>query len=153
MSVEAKLKELGISLPPAPRPVAAYVPAVKSGNLLFLSGVIPFVNGKMTHVGKLGKEISTEDGYEAARISLLNALAIIKSELGSLDQVKQIVKLTGYVASSPGFTQQPQVINGASDLLIKLFGEKGLHARVSVGVAELPLGASIEIELVVELKG
>jgi enamine deaminase RidA (YjgF/YER057c/UK114 family) len=104
MSVEAKLKELGISLPPAPRPVAAYVPAVKSGNLLFLSGVIPFVNGKMTHVGKLGKEISTEDGYEAARISLLNALAIIKSELGSLDQVKQIVKLTGYVASSPGFT-------------------------------------------------
>ena len=152
MSVETKLKELSITLPPAPKTIAAYVPAVKSGNLLFLSGVIPLIDGKMTHVGKLGKEIPVEDGYEAARITLLNTLSIIKTELGSLDRIERIVKLTAYVASSPGFTQQPKVVNGASDLLIKIFGEKGLHARVSVGVVELPLGAPIELELVVEIK-
>jgi enamine deaminase RidA (YjgF/YER057c/UK114 family) len=152
MPFEAKLKELGITLPPAPKPIAAYIPAVRSGNLLYLSGVIPIVDGKMTYIGKLGKEVPVEDGYEAARIALLNALAIIKGEVGSLDQIERIIKLTGYVASSPGFTQQPAVINGASDLLLKIFGEKGLHSRVSVGAAELPLGAPVELDLLVELK-
>ncbi len=152
MSFENKLKQLQISLPAPPKPVASYVPAVRYGEFLFLSGVIPLVDGKMIYTGKLGKEIETENGYEAARICLLNALAIIRGKLGSLDHVEQVVKLTGYVASSPGFTDQSTVINGASDLLNKLFGEKGCHARVSVGVAELPLGAPVELELVIGLK-
>lgn len=152
MSIENKLKELQISLPPPPSPVASYVPAVQYGQFLFLSGVIPLVDGKMVYAGKLGKEIKTENGYEAARIGLLNALAIIRAKLGSLDQVEQVVKLTGYVASSPGFTEQSTVINGASDLLNKIFGEKGYHARVSVGVAELPLGAPVELELLIGIK-
>jgi len=152
MSFENKLQELQIILPPSPKPVASYVPAVQCGPLLFLSGVIPLVDGKMIYTGKLGKEIQTEKGYDAARICLLNALAIIRGELGSLDHVERIVKLTGYVASSPGFTEQSTVINGASDLLNKIFGEKGYHARVSVGVAELPLGAPVELELVIGLK-
>ena len=149
MSFENKLKDLQISLPPPPLPVASYVPSVQYGNLLFLSGVIPLVEGKMLYTGKLGKEIDTENGYDAARICLLNALAIIRGKLGSLDHVEQVVKMTGYVASSPGFTEQSTVINGASDLLKKIFGEKGCHARVSVGVAELPLGAPVELELII----
>jgi len=152
MSFENKLQELQISLPPPPLPVASYVSAVKYGHLLFLSGVIPLVDGKMIYTGKLGKEIPTENGYDAARTCLLNALAIIREELGSLDHVERIVKLTGYVVSSPGFTEQSTVINGASDLLNKIFGEKGYHARVSVGVAELPLGAPVELELLIGLK-
>ena len=149
MSYEAKLVELGITLPPPPKPVATYIPAVLTGQLLFLSGVVPFRDGKLVLEGKLGKDLTVEQGYEAARIALLNALAIVRSELGSLDRVAKVVRLIGYVASAEGFTQQPEVINGASDLLVRIFGEVGRHARAAVGAAGLPLDAPVELELIV----
>jgi len=151
MSYEAKLVELGITLPPPPKPVATYIPAVLTGQLLFLSGVVPFRDGKLVLEGKLGKDLTVEQGYEAARIALLNALAIVRSELGSLDRVAKVVRLVGYVASAEGFTQQPAVINGASDLLVRIFGEAGRHARAAVGAAGLPLDAPVELELIVEV--
>ncbi len=151
MSYEAKLVELGITLPPPPKPVATYIPAVLTGQLLFLSGVVPFRDGKLVLEGKLGKDLTVEQGYEAARIALLNALAIVRSELGSLDRVAKVVRLIGYVASAEGFTQQPAVINGASDLLVRIFGEAGRHARAAVGAAGLPLDAPVELELIVEV--
>ncbi len=151
MSYEAKLVELGITLPPPPKPVATYIPAVLTGQLLFLSGVVPFRDGKLVLEGKLGKDLTVDQGYEAARIALLNALAIVRSELGSLDRVAKVVRLIGYVASAEGFTQQPAVINGASDLLVRIFGEAGRHARAAVGAAGLPLDAPVELELIVEV--
>lgn len=151
MSYEAKLVELGITLPPPPKPVATYIPAVLTGQLLFLSGVVPFRDGELVLEGKLGKDLTVEQGYEAARIALLNALAIVRSELGSLDRVAKVVRLIGYVASAEGFTQQPAVINGASDLLVRIFGEAGRHARAAVGAAGLPLDAPVELELIVEV--
>lgn len=151
MSYEAKLVELGITLPPPPKPVATYIPAVLTGQLLFLSGVVPFRDGKLVLEGKLGKDLTVEQGYEAARIALLNALAIVRSELGSLDRVAKVVRLIGYVASAEGFTQQPAVINGASDLLVRIFGEAGRHARAAVGAVGLPLDAPVELELIVEV--
>ncbi|MFY9269133.1 MAG: RidA family protein [Candidatus Manganitrophaceae bacterium] len=153
MEYEKKLQSLGFTLPPPPKPVATYVPAVRSGNLLFLSGMIPMVEGKMAMVGKLGKELTVEQGQEAARITLLNALAVIKAELGSLDEIKKIVRIGVHVASSEGFTQQPAVANGASDLLVQIFGEVGRHARLALGAAELPLGAPVELEMIVEVAG
>jgi enamine deaminase RidA (YjgF/YER057c/UK114 family) len=119
---------------------------------LFLSGVIPLRDNKLVFEGKLGRELTVEQGYEAARVTLLNALAIIRHELGTLDRVKKIVRMTGYVASVDGFVQHPAVINGASDLLVKIFGEAGAHARVALGAAGLPLNAPIEIELIVQVK-
>lgn len=151
MSYENKLKELGLTLPAPPKPVANYVPAVRVGDLLFLSGVLPSRDGQLIITGKLGHELSVEQGKEAAKIALLNGLSIIRSETGSLNRVKQIVKMVGYIASAPGFTDQPQVLNGASDLLVAVFGEAGRHVRVAVGAAELPRQAPIEIELIVEL--
>lgn len=151
MSYEAKLVELGITLPPPPKPVATYIPAVLTGQLLFLSGVVPFRDGKLVLEGKLGKDLTVDQGYEAARIALLNALAIVRSELGSLDRVAKVVRLIGYVASAEGFIQQPAVINGASDLLVRIFGEAGRHARAAVGAAGLPLDAPVELELIVEV--
>ncbi|HEY6085743.1 MAG TPA: RidA family protein [Nitrospira sp.] len=148
MSYEKKLKELGIELPEPPKPVATYVPAVRTGNLLFLSGVLPMRNGQVAVSGKLGREVSLEQGMEAARLALVNALAIARQELGSLDRVVRVVKVVGHVASADGFTNQPQVLNGASDLLVSLFGDAGRHARVAVGAAELPRGAAVEIELI-----
>ncbi len=150
MSLEQQLNKLGFKLPPAPKPVATYVPATRVGELLFLSGVVPSRDGKLLYHGKLGAELSVQDGYEATQYTLLNALAIIREELGSLEQVKQVVRMTGYVASADGFTGQPAVVNGASDLLVQLFGENGRHARIAIGVAELPLGAPVELELIVE---
>lgn len=150
-SFEQKLMQLGIALPSPPKPVATYVPAVRVGNLLFLSGVIPFRDGKLAVEGKLGQELTVEQGSEAARIALLNALAIVRGELETLDRVKRIVRLVGYVASAEGFVQQPAVVNGASDLLVKIFDEAGRHARVAVGAAELPLRAPVELELIVEV--
>ncbi len=152
MSFEKKLKEFGIELPAPPKPVATYIPAVQAGDLLFLSGVVPMRDGRVVQEGKLGKELTVEQGYEAARVALLNALAIVRSELGSLDRVKRVVRLVGHVASAEGFSQQPAVINGASDLLVKLFDEAGHHARVAVGAAELPLRAPVELELIVQIK-
>jgi len=151
MSYELQLKELGIELPSAPRPVANYVPVVRAGDLLFLSGVLPSRDGELVMTGKLGQGLSIEQGKEAAKVALLNGLAIIRSEVGSLDRVKHIVKMVGHIASAPGFTDQPQVLNGASDLLVAIFGEAGRHARVAVGSAELPRQAPVEIELIVQV--
>ena len=151
MSFEAKLKELGVTLPDPPKPVANYVPVVRVGDLLFLSGVLPSRDGQLVMIGKLGQNLSIEQGMEASCIAVLNGLSIIQSEAGSLDRVKRIVKMVGHIASAPGFTDQPQVLNGASDLLVSLFGEAGRHARVAVGAAELPRQAPVEIELIVQL--
>ncbi|MCP9446800.1 MAG: RidA family protein [Nitrospira sp.] len=151
MSYEAKLRELGVALPPLPTPVANYIPAVKVGELLFLSGVLPMRDGKLCMTGKLGEALSVEQGKEAARIAALNALAIVKAEMSSLDRVVRVVKVVGYVASASGFTDQPHVLNGASDLLVAVFGDAGRHARVAVGAAELPRQAPVEIELVFQV--
>ena len=151
MGYEQRLRELGVELPPPPEPVATYVPAVKAGDLLFLSGVLPSRDGQLVVTGKLGDSLSVEQGMEAARVAVLNALAIIRSETGSLDRVKHIVKMVGHIASAPGFVEQPQVLNGASDLLIAVFGDAGRHARVAVGAAELPRGAPVEIELIAHI--
>ncbi len=152
VSYEDRLKELGFILPAPPKPVANYVPVVRVGDLLFLSGVLPSRDGRLVLTGKLGENLTVEQGVEAARVAVLNGLSIVRSEAGSLDGVKQIVKMVGYIASAPGFTDQPQVLNGASDLLVSVFGEAGRHARVAVGAAELPRLAPIEIELIVELR-
>ena len=152
MSFEHKLTQLGIELPSPPQPVATYVPAVQAGDLLFLSGVIPFRDGKLALAGKLGADLTVEQGYEAARIALLNALAIVRKELGTLDRVKKVVRMVGHVASADGFVQQPAVVNGASDLLVKIFDDAGRHARVAVGAAELPLNAPIELEIILQVR-
>ncbi len=152
MSFEHKLTQLGIELPSPPQPVATYVPAVQAGDLLFLSGVIPFRDGKLVLAGKLGADLTVEQGYEAARIALLNALAIVRKELGTLDRVKKVVRMVGHVASADGFVQQPAVVNGASDLLVKIFDDAGRHARVAVGAAELPLNAPIELEIILQVR-
>lgn len=151
MSYEAKLRELGLTLPAPPKPVANYVPVVRVGDLLFLSGVLPSREGQLIMTGKLGAQLTVEQGMEAARVAVLNGLSIIQHEAGSLDQVKRIVKMVGHIASAPGFTDQPQVLNGASDLLVSVFGDVGRHARVAVGAAELPRQAPVEIELIVQV--
>ena len=151
MSYEQKLTQLGLALPAPPKPVANYVPAVRVGDLLFLSGVLPSRDGQLIMTGKLGQNLSIDQGMEAARVAVLNGLSIIRQEAGSLDRVKRIIKMVGHIASAPGFTDQPQVLNGASDLLVSLFGDAGRHARVAVGAAELPRQAPVEIELIVEL--
>jgi len=151
MSFEQRLKELTLELPAPPKPLANYVPVVRVGDLLFLSGVLPSRDGQLIMTGKLGQGLTIEQGVEAARVALLNGLSIIRNVTGSLDRVKQIVKMVGYVASGPGFSDQPQILNGASDLLISVFGEAGRHARVAVGAAELPRHAPVEIELIVQV--
>lgn len=149
MSVADRLAELGIALPAVVPPVASYVPAVSHGGLVFTSGQLPMVDGAMPHLGKVGGEVSPEDAKADARQCALNALAAIEAEIGSLDRVTRIVKVVGFVASAEGFQGQPGVINGASDVLGEIFGDAGKHARSAVGVAELPLGAPVEVELVV----
>lgn len=152
MSFDARLRTLGLELPPPPKPVASYIPAVRSGDLLFLSGALPFHDGKLTLTGKLGRELTTNQGSEAARTAVLNALAIARQEVGTLDGIKKVVRMVGHVASAEGFVQQPTVINGASDLLVQIFGDAGRHARVAVGAAELPLNAPVELELIFEVR-
>lgn len=125
---------------------------MRSGNLLFLSGILPLRDGKLAYEGKLGATVSVEEGYQAAKLTAISALASIKKQLGTLDQVARIVRMCGHVASAPGFTQQPQVVNGASDFLVEVFGEIGRHARLALGSAELPLNAPIELELIVEAR-
>lgn len=151
MSAESALTRLGLQLPAPPKPVATYIPAVISGSLLFLSGVIPVREGSLVLCGKVGRELTVEQGYDAARIALLNALAIVRSEVGTLDRVKRVVRMVGYVASAEGFVQQPAVVNGASDLLVQIFDQGGRHARVALGAAELPMGAPVELELILEI--
>ena len=152
MSIKEKLSELGLSLPTAAVPVASYVPAVKSGNLVFTAGQLPVVDGKLVKEGKVGSDITAEDAKELAQICALNALSAI-SLVADLDQVERVVRVGGFVNCAPGFTAIPGVVNGASELLIKVFGEvNGKHARTAVGVAELPLNAPVEIELIVRIK-
>jgi enamine deaminase RidA (YjgF/YER057c/UK114 family) len=151
MSAEKKLQELGISLPQTPRPIANYVPAVRTGNLLFVSGHGPYNDGKTATSGKLGKELTVEQGYQAARNVALNCLASVKGILGDLDKVKRVVKLLGMVNCTEDFKDQPKVINGASDLLVEVFGDAGRHARSAVGMQSLPNGIPVEIEMIIEV--
>jgi enamine deaminase RidA (YjgF/YER057c/UK114 family) len=150
--IEEILRKLEINLPDSPVPLAAYVPAKQSGNLVFTAGQLPIVNGELISKGLLGQDVEIEEANKAARICTLNALAAIKGVVGDLDRIKQIVRVVGYVASVPTFTQQPAVVNGASELLLEIFGEAGKHARSAVGMAVLPLNASVEIELTVEVE-
>lgn len=149
-AIDSRLAELGISIPTVTKPVAAYVPAVISGNLVFTAGQLPFVDGVLPATGKVGAEVSADDAAGFARICVLNALAAAVSVIGSLDRVTRIVKVTGFVASEPSFTGQPAVLNGASTVLGEIFGEAGAHARSAVGVAVLPLDAPVEVELILE---
>jgi enamine deaminase RidA (YjgF/YER057c/UK114 family) len=151
MTAEQRLTELNITLPPVAKPRWSYVPCVRSGNLLFVSGQIGTENGRILHPGKLGREVDVAAGQEAARGCAISALAIARAELGSLDLISRVVKTNVYIASSEGFTEQPSVANGASDLLRDVFGDAGLGARAAVGVFELPLGASVEAEFIFEL--
>ena len=150
MSANQRISELGIVLPQVATPAGAYVPAVVSGNLVFTAGQIPLVDGKLAATGKVGKDLTAEQAKEIARICALNAVAAVKSVIGDLDRVKKVVKVVGFVSSDPSFSQQPAVVNGASELLQQIFGEKGIHARSAVGVAVLPLDAPVEVELIVE---
>jgi enamine deaminase RidA (YjgF/YER057c/UK114 family) len=150
--IESRINELKFSLPDVPKPVAAYIPAKQTGNLVFTAGQLPMVNGELISKGLLGQDVEIDEANKAARICTLNALAAIKGVIGDLDRIKQIVRVVGYVASVPTFTQQPSVVNGASELLLEIFGENGKHARSAVGMAVLPLNASVEIELTVEVE-
>ena len=152
MSVETRLAELGLELPEVATPAGSYVPAVISGNLVFTAGQIPLVDGKLMAEGRLGAEISPEQGKEIAQRCALNAIAAVKRVLGDLGRVKRVVKVVGFVASTPEFTAQPSVVNGASELLQAAFGDAGIHARSAVGVAVLPLNSPVEVELIVEFE-
>lgn len=148
--VVARLEREGLTLPPAPRPVAAYVPAVVVGNLVFSSGQLPIKDGKLVYTGKLPQDLSVEDGYQACRLAALNALAAVAGVV-DLDLVQRVVRVGGFVQSAPGFGEQPKVVNGASELLGAVFGDRGQHARAAVGVSELPLNAAVEVEILVSL--
>jgi enamine deaminase RidA (YjgF/YER057c/UK114 family) len=146
--IDEQLARLGIALPPAPAPVASYVPVRVAGNLAFVSGQLPFDEGSLVHPGKVGAEVSLEQAQEAARRCALQALSALRDALGSLERVTGIAQVSVFVASAPGFTDQPKVANGASDVLAQIFGEEGKHARAAVGVSELPLGACVEVAVV-----
>jgi enamine deaminase RidA (YjgF/YER057c/UK114 family) len=150
--IEAKLAQLGFPLPAVAKPVAAYVPAVVTGNLCFTAGQLPFVDGALPKAGKVGRDVSAEDAKDLARLCALNALAAVKLEIQDLDRITRIVKLVGFVSVVPEFTAIPGVMNGASEFLVEVFGDAGIHARSSVGVPALPLDSAVELELVVEFK-
>jgi enamine deaminase RidA (YjgF/YER057c/UK114 family) len=151
MRVEQELERMGFSLP-TPKPVAAYIPAVRTGDLVFTAGQGPTVDGVPKFTGKLGRELTEEQGYQAAQLCVVNCLACVKSLIGDLDKVEQVIKLLGFVACVDGFTRQPWVINGASELLIKLFGDRGKHARSAIGTNQLPLDIPVEVEIVVRVR-
>lgn len=151
--VEEKLRQMGYVLPPPPTPVANYIPGYRAGNLVFLSGVGPRASDGSMITGKLGQDLTVEQGYEAARRCALNLLANLKTIIGDLDKVKHVVKVLGMVNGAPDFARQPEVINGCSDLLVEAFGERGRHARAAVGMGSLPRGIAVEIEMVVEVEG
>jgi enamine deaminase RidA (YjgF/YER057c/UK114 family) len=151
-AVEDRLKELGLTVPEVAKPVAAYVPALADGRRVYTSGQLPMVDGKLQVTGKVGHEVTPEEAKDLARICALNALAAVKSAAGDLDRVARVVKVVGFVASAPDFTGQPGVVNGASELLAEVLGDKGVHARSAVGVAVLPLDAPVEVEIQVELE-
>lgn len=149
--IEARLDELGIILPVPPKPAGSYMPVVKTGKLLFVSGQIPMKEGKVIFLGKIPDNISIEDAQKAARLCIINALAQLNTELGTLDKISRIVKVSGFVNSTQDFVEQPKIINAASDLLFDIFGDKGKHSRIAVGVASLPLNSAVEIDLIVEI--
>ncbi|MGW0810534.1 RidA family protein [Nonomuraea sp. NPDC002799] len=151
MTPEQKIEELGFTLPKPVTPLASYVPTVRTGDLVYTSGQVPMLEGKLHQTGKLGVDLGVDEGRAEARICVLNALAALKAELGELSRVRRIVKVVVFVSSAPDFFEQPQVANGASDLLAEVFGDEGKHARSAVGVAALPLNASVEVELIVEV--
>jgi enamine deaminase RidA (YjgF/YER057c/UK114 family) len=148
---ESRLADLGLTLPPVAAPVAAYVPAVRSGSYIYTSGQLPFVEGELHATGLVGSDVDTETAAQCARLCALNALAAVKAELGDLSAVRRVVKVVGFVASAPGYYDQPLVINGASELLGQVFGEAGRHARSAVGVAVLPKNTPVEVEIIVEV--
>ena len=150
--IEEKIKELGFELPEVAKPLAAYIPAKQVGNLVMTSGQVPLVKGVINYAGKVGSELSEDEGQKAAQICALNCLAAIKGVISDLDKIVEIVKLTVFVASSADFTAQPKVANGASELIGKIFGEPGMHVRSAVGVTALPLNASVEIEMIVRVE-
>ena len=149
--IEEKLKSLNIELPNPPKPAGAYIPVVKSENTVYVSGQIPIEEGTVAFKGKVPSVQSLEQAQKAAKLCAINALAQLKSELGSLDKISKILRVSGFVNSDPDFTEQPKVINAASDLLFEIFGEKGQHSRIAVGVASLPLGSTVEIDMIVEI--
>ena len=151
MSPTSRLQQLGLELPPVASPAGSYVPATQSGRLVFTAGQLPFSDGELYRTGKVGDAVSPEDAQECARLCVLNGLAAAAAEAGSLDKLRDVVKVTGFVASAPGFNGQPGVLNGASELLGEVFGDAGLHARSAVGVSELPLDSPVEVELIVSL--
>ncbi len=150
--VEEKIKELGFELPEAPKPLAAYVPALAANDFVFTAGQLPSVKGELKYKGKVGRDLTEEEGKKAAEICALNCLGAVKGVIGSLDKIDRIIKLTVFVNSAEGFTSQPKVANGASELIGKIFGDNGRHARSAVGVNELPLDAPVEVEMIVKLK-
>ena len=150
--VDKRLEELGIKLPVPPDPLGAYVPAIVSGQLLYISGQLPLIDGNLAYKGKVGGDVKKEEAYKAARIASINALAAIKKNLGGFDKLERILKLTGYVASAQGFNSQADVVNGASEFFFEVLGETGRHARVAVGVSELPADSPVEIEVIAEVK-
>ncbi|CEI80483.1 hypothetical protein J18TS1_33340 [Oceanobacillus oncorhynchi subsp. incaldanensis] len=152
MSVYKKLEKLGIELPDAPKPAAVYVPAKRFGNLVYTSGQDCRKEGKLIYEGKIGTDLSIEQGYEASRQVMINCLAVLQEEIGDLNKIKQVVKLLAFVNSAPGFVEQPYVINGASEFLVDVFGEKGKHARSALASNELPFNTPVEIEMIVELE-
>jgi enamine deaminase RidA (YjgF/YER057c/UK114 family) len=152
MTPEEKLKSLGIELPDAPKPLGAYVPFVKTGNLVYLSGMLPLKDGKLTKTGRVGESVTLEEAAEAAKTAAINALAVLKSAIGSLDKMKRCIRIEGFVSSAQDFTDQPKVLNGASNFMFEVFGETGLHTRTAVGVNILPLNSPVEISFIFEVK-
>lgn len=152
MKIEDRLKELGLTLSEPPKPIAEYVPAKKIGNIVFCSGQGPVKDKEFVFLGRLGSEVSLQEGYEAAKICALNCLSAIKSVVGSLDNIDEVINLKGYVNSAPDFFRQPDVINGASELIIKIFGEKGKHSRCALGTSVLPNNIPVELEMIVSIK-
>ncbi|MCG6913106.1 RidA family protein [bacterium BMS3Abin03] len=150
--IEDKIKELGYDLPETPKPLAAYIPALKTGDYVYTSGQVPLVKGELKFAGKIGSDLSLEDGQKAAIICALNALSAIKGVLVNLEKIERVIKLTVFVNSANGFTDQPKVANGASEFLGKIFGENGKHTRSAVGVSELPVNSAVEIEMIVKVK-
>jgi enamine deaminase RidA (YjgF/YER057c/UK114 family) len=152
MRVEETLQSLGLTLPEPAKPLASYVPAVQTGNLVFTSGQLPIIDGELKRRGQVGDDVTLDEAYDDARTAALNALAAVKGVIGDLDRVKQVVRVNGFVSSSLGFSDQPTVINGASDLLVQVFGEAGQHSRAAIGVYELPRDAPVEIDIIVEVE-
>jgi enamine deaminase RidA (YjgF/YER057c/UK114 family) len=150
--IEEKISQLGFILPNAPKPLASYVPAIKTGNLVFTAGQLPIKDDSLVFIGKLGIDLNEDEGKKAAQVCALNCLSVIKNEIGNLDNIDKIIKLTVFISSTEGFINHPQVANGASDLIKEIFGEDGKHVRSAVGVAELPLNAPVEIEMICKIK-